>query len=72
MDRNVDNDRERLERELLVEYDSLNQRNPEHPLLGLIQKRDDGFVFTPLFNRHYCGGTIRRKYEKYVEELKVA
>ncbi len=36
MDRNVDNDRERLERELLVEYDSLNQRNPKHPLLGLI------------------------------------
>ena len=57
---------------MLREYNSLNQRNPEHPLLGLIQRREEGFVFISLFDRHYCGGTIKRKYEKYVEELKAA
>ena len=67
MNRNSQKDCERLERELLVEYDSLNQRNPEHPLLGLIQRREEGFVFTSLFDKHYCGGAIRKRYEKYVE-----
>lgn len=71
-DRNAKKNFETLEKELLREYDSLNQRNPRHPLLGLIQRKGEGFVFTSLFDRHYIGGAIRKRYEMYVEDMKAA